>query len=59
MKSVFQQYYDLEKNFVIDCFWDSGFRIRFGDLTNGFIKKSFSCATWEDVEKVFEEELNK
>jgi hypothetical protein len=58
MKSAIQRYYDSEKNAALSWFWDEGFVIYFGDKENGFIKE-VRCKTWEDVEKVFEEELEK
>jgi len=57
MKSVFQQYYDLEKNFEINCFWNGGFNIHFGDYVNGFEDKIYTCSTWEEVEEVFKKKL--
>ena len=54
--SIFQQYYDLEKNFVISCFWDSGFTVRFGDTVNGYTERN-DCDTWEEVEEIFRRKL--
>jgi hypothetical protein len=56
MTSAIQRYYDTERNFVISSFWESGFTIRFGDTVNGYTKR-IDVTTWEEVEKVFEEEL--
>ena len=55
MKSVFQQYYDLEKNFEISCFWDDGFKIRFSDL-NGYIAYHY-IETWKEVEEIFKNKI--
>lgn len=37
-----QDLYDSEINFVIECFWDAGFRVSLGDRLNG----------WKDVIEV-------
>jgi hypothetical protein len=59
MKSAIQRYYDSEKNATISWFWDGGFYIHIGDYINGFKHPEFIVTTWEEVEKVFEEELKK
>jgi|WetSurMetagenome_2_1015567.scaffolds.fasta_scaffold1454308_2 hypothetical protein len=57
MKSAIQRYYDSEINAALSWFRGEEFVIYFGNKVNNFIK-DVRCATWEEVEKVFEEELN-
>ena len=56
MKSIFQQMYDFEQNFVIDCFWDEGFEIKFGDRINGFTEEH-GAEIWQEVEETFRKKL--
>ena len=48
--------YDFEQNFVIDCFWDDGFTVRFGDIYNRFTEIRY-VDTWQKVEDIFKKKL--
>ena len=56
MKSPIQKYYDLKRNADISWFWDEGFVIKFGDVTNGWKGIRFAD-TWKEVEEIFEDKL--
>ena len=56
MKSIFQKVYDAEQNFIISCYWDNGFMVRFGDGINGYDDPIY-CNTWKDVESIMKQKL--
>lgn len=57
MKSVIQQYYDLETNGEIHWQWDLGFIVKFDFQPNGTFKETRFVRTWQEVEKIFEDKL--
>jgi hypothetical protein len=50
MSKILQDLYDSEINFSIDTFWDAGFEVKLGDVTNGFKAETTVYTITEAVE---------